>query len=167
MSLPTRNLSAIVTGSSRGIGPAIALRLANDGFSVALDGLPSMQKGLETLSRKIKSTGWESMIDPCDVTDEKAVGGMVDRTVKELADLYVVCTMHLCPSYIFIITYCQIDSYECKCPVTWQPDCRLPVPSIKCNDSSSIAVSLQTWNRFIDINLTGVFLCYSRSSTNA
>jgi len=82
MSLPTRNLSAIVTGSSRGIGRAIALRLANDGFSVALDGLPSMQKGLETLSRKIKSTGWESMIDPCDVTDEKAVGGMVDRTVK-------------------------------------------------------------------------------------
>jgi NAD(P)-dependent dehydrogenase (short-subunit alcohol dehydrogenase family) len=41
---------AIITGCSQGIGRAIATRLADDGYSVALNDLESKRSALETLA---------------------------------------------------------------------------------------------------------------------
>ena len=55
--LPAMSLScrvAIITGASRGIGRAVALRLAEDGLDVALNDLPSAHARLESVRGEIE-----------------------------------------------------------------------------------------------------------------
>ncbi len=48
---------ALVTGSARGMGRAIALRLASDGFNVAVNDIASQKDNLETLRGEIEGLG--------------------------------------------------------------------------------------------------------------
>lgn len=43
--------TAIVTGSARGIGKAIAIRLAEDGFDVCINDIAANEVGIEEVSR--------------------------------------------------------------------------------------------------------------------
>ncbi|KIJ47408.1 hypothetical protein M422DRAFT_59505 [Sphaerobolus stellatus SS14] len=124
-----RNLAAIVTGSARGLGKAIAIKLAEDGYDVALNDLPSRLDELETVANKIQEIGRKVLIMPGDVTNEQAVDDLVARAVAELGDLYVASRM---------VANAGIGS-----------------PSAQIVD-----LSLDLWNTYMSINLTGVFLCY-------
>jgi 3-oxoacyl-[acyl-carrier protein] reductase len=68
---------AIVTGASRGIGAAVAERLADDGSTVVInysgDATPA-----EALARKIESKGGRALTAKADVSDPQAVRGMFD-----------------------------------------------------------------------------------------
>jgi NAD(P)-dependent dehydrogenase (short-subunit alcohol dehydrogenase family) len=67
--------TAVVTGAGSGVGRAIALTFANEGWNVAL-----VSRRAETLSETIRQADPESRGQcasfPCDVTDPAAVDGM-------------------------------------------------------------------------------------------
>jgi short-subunit dehydrogenase len=63
--------TAFVTGASRGIGRAIALRLASDGFSVIA--VARSQEELDTLCAEIRRAGGECRTLALDITDAVAV----------------------------------------------------------------------------------------------
>ena len=60
--------TAFVTGSSRGIGRAIAIRLAKDGYKIVVHGADNIQKAEETKSI-IEQKGGVAEVLVCDLTD--------------------------------------------------------------------------------------------------
>src|SRR3954453_170612 len=73
---------AIVTGAARGIGAATALRLAKDGFAVAvLDLDESTAKGTV---EEIEAAGGKALAVGADVSDADQVQTAVDRVAAEL-----------------------------------------------------------------------------------
>jgi len=81
---------ALVTGAARGIGRAIALRLAGDGFNVAINDIPAAREQLNTLSKEIAGKGRNTCISVGDVSVQANVEGMVSTVVEELGQLDVM-----------------------------------------------------------------------------
>ena len=72
---------ALVTGASRGIGRAVALALAAEGASVALNFAGNVAAA-EAVRDEIERAGGKAILVPADVSDEGAVEAMV-KTVAE------------------------------------------------------------------------------------
>ncbi len=73
---------ALVTGASRGIGRAIALRLAADGVRIAVN-YNSGESPAQKLVEEISSRGGEAVPIQADVADEDQVKSMVAQIRKE------------------------------------------------------------------------------------
>ncbi len=73
---------ALVTGSSRGIGRAIALQLAQDGYAVAVNG--RSPESVRAVAAEIIARGGDAKGYVCDVTDAEAVARMGDAVEREL-----------------------------------------------------------------------------------
>jgi 3-oxoacyl-[acyl-carrier protein] reductase len=67
---------ALVTGSSRGLGLAIAAQLAADGLAVAVNSLHG-DDGLDAVVAQIRAAGGTAAAFPADVTDEEQAAGLV------------------------------------------------------------------------------------------
>lgn len=79
---------AIVTGGSRGIGRAIALRYGAEGAKVIVTGRD--EKVSQEVCDEIKEAGGEAYPFAVDVKDSKQVGEMVDFTVDKLGGIDIL-----------------------------------------------------------------------------
>jgi 3-oxoacyl-[acyl-carrier protein] reductase len=75
--MTTQNQVAIVTGSSRGIGAAIAQRLARDGFTVVINYAGKAAEA-EKLAAQIEKDGGTAITAQADVSDAAAVARLFD-----------------------------------------------------------------------------------------
>jgi 3-oxoacyl-[acyl-carrier protein] reductase len=73
--------TALVTGSSRGIGRGCALVLARYGCNVVINYVESAEKARE-VAREIKGLGSESLVVKADVSQEQDVRSMMESTVN-------------------------------------------------------------------------------------
>jgi 3-oxoacyl-[acyl-carrier protein] reductase len=80
---------ALITGGSRGIGAAIAKRLAADGASVAI----TYTKGADAASAVVKAieqAGGKAIAIQADATDANAVNSAVEKTVSTFGSIDVL-----------------------------------------------------------------------------
>jgi 3-oxoacyl-[acyl-carrier protein] reductase len=91
MSQNNKNLSVLVTGSSRGIGKAIALRLARDGYDVVLH-CRSQRAEAETVAQEIVAIGRAARVLQFDIGDREATATALAADIDRHGCYYgVVC----------------------------------------------------------------------------
>jgi len=84
-----------ITGGSRGIGLAIALRAAADGANVALaaktaEPNPKLPGTIFTAAREVEAAGGRALPLQCDIRDEEQVRAAVARTVETFGGIDVL-----------------------------------------------------------------------------
>jgi citronellol/citronellal dehydrogenase len=93
MSLKDKTL--FVTGASRGIGLAIALRAARDGANIAIAAKtatphPKLEGTIYTAAEEIEKAGGHALPLVVDVRDEAAIKDAIDRTLSRFGGLDIV-----------------------------------------------------------------------------
>jgi len=78
--------TAVVTGASRGIGRAIALRLAQEGADIGINFRETATLA-EGLAEEVRAMGQKAVLLPADIQDDSAVRAMVTRAHQELGRL--------------------------------------------------------------------------------
>ena len=84
-----------ITGGSRGIGLAIALRAARDGAHVAIaaktaEPNPKLPGTIYSAAEEIKSAGGVALPIQCDLRDESQIAAAVDLAAKEFGGLDIL-----------------------------------------------------------------------------
>lgn len=77
---------ALVTGSSRGIGAAIAEALAREGYAVCINYI-ERKDCAEALAEKLSAAGCRVIVHQADVSDRQAVKAMVQHIERELGQV--------------------------------------------------------------------------------
>ncbi len=80
---------ALVTGAARGIGREIALKLARDGFAVAVNYASSEAKAEKVVAR-IETAGGRAVALQADVSDPDAVVSLFSTVTDELGPVHVL-----------------------------------------------------------------------------
>lgn len=79
----------IVTGSSRGIGAAIATRLARHGANVVVNYVSS-SAAAEQVAEEIRGYGVKAIIVKANVSEEKEIKSLFEQTMKEFGRVDIV-----------------------------------------------------------------------------
>jgi glucose 1-dehydrogenase len=118
---------ALVTGSSKGLGQAMAIGFAQAGADVLVN-YSSDEKGAYETARIIESHGGKAVVFKADVSKESEVLAMFDCMFKNFGRL------DICVPNAAIQLNARVDE-----------------------------MTLEQWQRVIEVNLTGMFLCARES----
>ena len=123
MNIDLRGQTAVVTGSSTGLGRACALGLAAEGMNVVVNYHSSQEEGQDTV-KEIEEAGGTAIAVQADVSKEEDVS----RLFRECLD-----------------TYHHLDLVVANAGLQ--------------ADAAFTEMTLEQWNKVIDVDLTGQFLC--------
>ena len=84
-----KNKVVIVTGSSRGIGKATAILFAKEGANVVVNN-SILNNEAKSVVNEIKKHGSEAIAIKCDVSDERQVKQMVEKTIKTFSRIDIL-----------------------------------------------------------------------------
>lgn len=104
------NKIALITGSSRGIGKAIAYRFASIGYRVILNSNSNENQLLQTYS-EFKQRGFKVDFVKADVSKYSEVSHMIDKIYKKYKNIDILVN-NAGISYVGLIT--DMDEYEWK-----------------------------------------------------
>jgi 3-oxoacyl-[acyl-carrier protein] reductase len=80
---------ALVTGASKGIGAAIALELAAQGATVAVN-YSGSKAGAEKVVNEIKQAGGKAIVVQANVSDPDSIGPLINTVVKQLGPIDIL-----------------------------------------------------------------------------
>jgi citronellol/citronellal dehydrogenase len=84
-----------ITGGSRGIGLAIAIRAAKDGAMIAIaaktsEPNPKLPGTIHTAASEIRAAGGAALAIQCDLRDENQISAAVDQAAKEFGGIDIL-----------------------------------------------------------------------------
>jgi len=79
---------AVVTGASRGIGAAIAERLATDGYGVVM--VATSAETLEPVVDRIEAAGGQVEARPCDLSDRPALATLTTEVLRDHGTIHAL-----------------------------------------------------------------------------
>jgi len=130
LSLSLENKVALVTGSRRGIGKAIALTFAEAGADVAVSDCVIDDGELKAVAEQITKLGQRALVIKADVSQKKDVENMVRSMMDKFGGVDILVN---------------------------NAGIVLPVPVLEVTEV--LEVPDDNWNRMIDVNLKGCYLC--------
>ncbi len=87
----TGSMVAVVTGGSRGIGRAVAVRLARDGVAVVV-GYGASPQAADEIVASVRLAGGSAVAVRADVADAAEVGALFERVESEFGGVDIVVT---------------------------------------------------------------------------
>lgn len=90
-----RGKTALISGGSRGIGKAIALRLAKEGVNIAIaaktaEPHPKLEGTIYTAAKEIEAAGVKVLPLQADIRDEEQIKSAVEETVKAFGGIDIL-----------------------------------------------------------------------------
>ncbi|MBS1496175.1 MAG: NAD(P)-dependent oxidoreductase [Bacteroidetes bacterium] len=90
-----QNKTIFITGASRGIGKAIALRLAKEGANIvvaakSVEENPKLGGTIYSAAKEIENAGGKALPIPCDIRDENQIEQAVNKAVEQFGGIDVL-----------------------------------------------------------------------------